>query len=259
MGRKRAPITAEFHEAIDGMAPPRRTDALSKIVDLFAGQPEIYNDYQVDAFDDVINRLIALAEEDALKDVAATLAPIPNAPLETLHTLARHDSIEVAGPVLTGSERLSDEFLIEIVQTRGHKFSQAIAKRKTLDPAVTEQLVLRGDKTILRLVAAHREAQISDGGFDQLRRQSTAVGREKRASKRIPARYTVWLNLPDRREPLACELIDISPGGARIRVASVQPLPPKFTIYLARGRQRGRTCSVAWRQADQAGLQFLKM
>jgi hypothetical protein len=256
MSPRRSWITEEFHDRIAALPPDRRGEVLDKVVSLFSDEPEKYSEYHVAAFDDVILKLIENASKEDRRRVSEILAPIKNAPFETVGNLACDEDIDIARPILTKSERIKPELLLELATTRGSDFMAAIALRKVLDPSVTNALVKRGDKKVLDLIAANKNAEVADGGLDQLRRQRAAAGREKRRSKRVTARYNIWLDLPGK-EPLACQLADISAGGARIKLASTQALPPRFTIFLARARGNPRKCEVAWRTNAEAGLKFL--
>jgi uncharacterized protein (DUF2336 family) len=77
------------------------------------------------------------------------LAPIANAPPRTIHKLAFDDEIEVAGPVLSQSERLTEAALIESAKLKGQDHMLAISRRRTLGEAVTDILIERGDQQVL--------------------------------------------------------------------------------------------------------------
>lgn len=256
MPPRRSWITEEFHDRIAALPEERRGEVLDKIVELFIDTPEKYSEYHVAAFDDVILKLIENASDEDRRRVSEILAPIKNAPTETVYNLARDEDIAIARPILTKSERITPELLVELASTRGTDFMAAIALRKVLDPSVTEALVKRGDKKVLDLIAANKNVEVKEGGLDLLKRQRAAVGKEKRRSKRVAARYNIWLDLPGK-EPFACQLADISAGGARIKLASTLELPKRFTIFLARARGNPRTCEIAWRSKGEAGLRFL--
>jgi uncharacterized protein (DUF2336 family) len=77
------------------------------------------------------------------------LAPIANAAPRTIHKLAFDDEIEVAGPVLSQSERLTEAALIEGAKLKGQDHTLAISRRRTLGEAVTDMLIERGDRQVL--------------------------------------------------------------------------------------------------------------
>lgn len=68
------------------------------------------------------------------------------------------------------------------------------------------------------------------------------------------------LDVGDGSASTACEILDISDGGARLRPLMCAPrmLPDKFTHLLsACGRVR-RKCRVAWRARTELGVQFYR-
>src|SRR5690348_4748629 len=67
------------------------------------------------------------------------LAPIGNAPNGVIRTLARHDEISVAGPVLAQSPQLTDGELVEIAGFKGQGHLGAISERKRVAAARSEE------------------------------------------------------------------------------------------------------------------------
>src|ERR1700726_4563556 len=109
--------------------------------DLFVGGAEQYSEEQIDLFDEVFNRLVIDLETAVRAILANRLAPIPNAPRTIIRSLAFDDSIEVAGPVLTYSERLDDSALIYNASVKGRPHLLAISQRHSLAESVTDLLV----------------------------------------------------------------------------------------------------------------------
>jgi uncharacterized protein (DUF2336 family) len=81
------------------------------------------NDDQIAVFDDVLRKLIERIETRALVELSSRLAPIGNAPIETIRRLAWSDEIAVAGPVLSGSARLTTNDLVKIAATKSPAIS----------------------------------------------------------------------------------------------------------------------------------------
>jgi hypothetical protein len=93
------------------------------------------------------------------------LARIEYAPASVIRKLAFDDEIEVAGPVLSESERLDDEALIENASTKSQDHLLAIAGRRALSEAVTDVLAWRGDRDVAHAVARNEGARFSGAGF----------------------------------------------------------------------------------------------
>ena len=130
--------------------------------------PSNYNDEHVDLFDDVFGLLIEEIETKARAELSNRLAPVDNAPIKVLRTLANDDDIAVAGPVLKLAPRLAEADLVDLAKTKSQAHLQAISARQVLGEAVTDVLVRRGDREVARSVAENRGARISESGFFRL-------------------------------------------------------------------------------------------
>src|SRR6185295_18692969 len=119
-------------------------------------------------FDTVFTRLAAEIEQGARELLAVRLAPISNAPPVTVRALASDDAIEVAGPILTQSERLDDTFLVKNASTKGQEHLLAISRRRSLSEVVTDVLVARGDHQVVLSTAENAGARFSEAGFTTL-------------------------------------------------------------------------------------------
>ena len=68
----------------------------------------------------------------------------------------------------------------------------------------------------------------------------------------VGARLTKAADLSDRQ----CTVIDISEGGARLRVEDPQFVKPQFQLKFDR-TSPGRACKVAWKKDDVIGIKFV--
>jgi uncharacterized protein (DUF2336 family) len=119
-------------------------------------------------FDDVMTRLVNAIESKARARLAQRIAPVPNAPSNVIHMLAFDDDIDVAGSVLTLSDRLDERDLLISAGTKSQKHLLAISQRRTLSEAVTNVLVERGDCDVIYSVVKNSGARFSDAGFRML-------------------------------------------------------------------------------------------
>jgi uncharacterized protein (DUF2336 family) len=156
------------HVLAAGSSDRRRTEMLRRVTDLFLGGAESFNQQQVGLFDDVLARFVKQVETTALAELGTKLAPIDNAPHGIIRSLARHDEIAVAGPVLAQSPQLSDSDLIEIAGSKGQGHLGAISERKRLAAAITDILIQRGDTTVVRKLSKNQGAAFSEGGYVSL-------------------------------------------------------------------------------------------
>ena len=163
----------ELDAAVADVAPERRGHVLAQVTDLFVRDATLYCDDEIALFDDVIARLVAQIEVEARILLAQRLAKVANAPRTVIRMLAFDDCAEVAGPVLTHSERLDEPSLIENARTKSQRHLFAISRRRVLAEPVTDVLAERGDRAVAISVAGNAGARFSDKGFTLLVRRST--------------------------------------------------------------------------------------
>jgi len=146
----------------------RRVETLRRVTDLFINGAVDFSNEQIQLFDDVFQCLIEHIEASAKALLANRLAPIDTAPPLTVRALAFDDLIEVAAPVLSRSERLDDEALIETARNKSQAHLLAISTRRVLSGAVTDVLVLRGNDEVIQSTVNNPGAEFSDRGFTRL-------------------------------------------------------------------------------------------
>src|SRR6202034_1851474 len=146
----------------------RRVETLRRVTDLFISGAVEFADDQIALFDDVFQCLMHHIETSAKALLSNRLAPVDRAPPLTVRALAFDDLIEVAAPVLSQSERLDDETLIETARNKSQAHLMAISIRKVLSGAVTDVLVLRGDDEVVQSTVNNPGAEFSERGFTRL-------------------------------------------------------------------------------------------
>jgi uncharacterized protein (DUF2336 family) len=158
-------IIDELEDAVRTGSRERRVDTLRQVTTLLLNEGDRLNGDQVKVFDDVLCLLIARVESRARAELSARLAPLDYAPPQIIEQLARDDVIAVAGAVLTKSSRLSTEVLVEIASTKSQDHLLAISGRTNLPEAVTDVIVDRGQRTVIRKLAGNASARFSDAGY----------------------------------------------------------------------------------------------
>src|SRR5262245_48599333 len=146
-------IIAELDSAIAGGSPEKRVETLRRVTDLFLSDADRLNDQQITLFDDVLVHLIQRIEATALVQLSSSLAPLDKAPAEVVRQLAYHDEIAVAGPVLTQSNRISEQDLLAIAQSKSQPHLLAMSGRSSLSEALTDVLIERGDVQVTHRLA----------------------------------------------------------------------------------------------------------
>jgi len=162
-----APVSfiPELEEVIAHGSPERRAAMLKRITSLFLDGAERFNDDHVRLFDEVFSRLIQEIESKARIELANRLAPVGNAPVRVVRSLANDDDIAVAGPILKQSPRLAEIDLVDIAKTKSQAHLLAISERARIGEPVTDVLVRRGSSEVVHSVADNRGARLSSDGF----------------------------------------------------------------------------------------------
>jgi uncharacterized protein (DUF2336 family) len=124
-----------------------------------------YTEDEVWMFGEIIGRLEQDIETATRAKLARRLARAGNAPFKVIHKLAFDDSIDVAGPVLRQSERLDSRTLVANARSKSQDHLLAISQRRSIGEEVTDELVTRGNREVVRSVAKNNGARLSDFGI----------------------------------------------------------------------------------------------
>lgn len=162
------PLVEEFEAALTSGSVRSRIDILERITDLFISGAKHYSKDQIDLFDDVMTRLVRTVVAKTRSEVAERLAPITNTPPHLIRVLAFDDDAKVASPVLAQSTRLAERDLLQAARTASQLHLLAIAQRPSLSEAVTDILVERGDRDVVRSLVRHTGARFSKAGLHRL-------------------------------------------------------------------------------------------
>jgi uncharacterized protein (DUF2336 family) len=158
-------IIAELEDAVKSGSSQKRVDTLRQVTNLFLHDGERLSEEQVKVFDGVLCLLIGRVETRARAELSTRLAPVDYAPFEVIQHLARDNEISVAGSVLTNSSRLRTSDLVEIASTKGQDHLFAISARTDLPEVVTDVIVERGERKVIRRLANNASARFSDAGY----------------------------------------------------------------------------------------------
>jgi hypothetical protein len=158
-------IIAELEDAVRSGSSAKRISTLRQVTDLFLHEAERLSYAQVKVFDDVLCHLVDRVETRVKAEVSARLASVDNAPPGVIERLAWDDQIAVAGTVLASSSRLATSTLVEIARTKGQDHLLAISGRTDLPEAVTDVIVDRGERKVIRNLAGNASARFSDSGY----------------------------------------------------------------------------------------------
>jgi uncharacterized protein (DUF2336 family) len=158
-------LIPELEAAIAHGSVERRVKALDHLTGLFLATSEAFSESQVAALDELFVRLSSAIEQTSRRALAIRLADHQRAPPGIIMSLADDDSIDVAQPVLARSLCLDDKALIKIVAAKNQEYLLAVSTRQSISPAVTDVLIRRGDRTVVRSVAGNSGAKFSEEGY----------------------------------------------------------------------------------------------
>ena len=158
-------VIAELEEAVRSGTSEKRVTTLRQVTNLFLHDGARLNDAQIKVFDDVLCLLVSRVETRARAELSKSLAPVEYAPSEVIQRLAKDDEFSVAGQVLNNSKRLTTRTLVEVASTKGQDHLFAISNRMDLPEAVTDVIVNRGERRVIRNLAINTTARFSDTGF----------------------------------------------------------------------------------------------
>ena len=158
----------QLEDAVSGKNVGWRADMLKRVTDLFLLGSGKYTEPQIELFDEVMSKLIDSVEVASRVEFGNRLADVPDAPNSTVRLLAFDESIEVAAPILSRSERLSEADLIKSAETMSQEHLLAISKRRELREGLTDVLVTRGNREVLVSTATNQGSRFSQLGLDTL-------------------------------------------------------------------------------------------
>jgi uncharacterized protein (DUF2336 family) len=156
--------------------PERRAEAARRIAALFLQDAATLRPRHVDLFDGLLTDLVPHAEIRERAELAERLSLLANAPRTLVGQLARENEILVAGPLLRRSPVLDERALLDIASVKGQGHLLALSERPLLSPTLTDVIIRRGDRAVVRRAAGNTGAQFSDNGYSELVRRANWDG-----------------------------------------------------------------------------------
>lgn len=107
------------------------------------------------------------AEVLVRRTMAESLKSIPNLPHDLAVTLAG-DIADVATPMLSYSDALSDKDLFEIISSKSDLHQMAVASRQTVSEAVSGKLAETGNENVVATLMGNEGAEISEATYSKV-------------------------------------------------------------------------------------------
>jgi uncharacterized protein (DUF2336 family) len=161
-------LIPELDDIVSRGDPKRRADAARRISELFLQGAASFRSDHVDLFDGVLTSLVPHAEIAERAELAERLSVLANAPRGLVGQLAHDDEIAIAGPLLRRSPLIDEKMLIEIASEKGQDHLLAMAERPTLSADLTDVIVARGDRKVVRRAAGNAGAAFSSSSYSTL-------------------------------------------------------------------------------------------
>src|ERR1700692_3282506 len=165
-------LIPELDEIVKHGDPKRRAEATRRIAELFLLGAASFRPDHVDLFDGFLSDLVPHPDPAARADLAERLSVLANAPRRLVGQLAREDEISIAGPLLRRSPVIDEQALIEIARDKGQGHLLAMSERPALSPELTDVIVRRGDREVVRRAAGNAGAAFSPTGYSVLIRRA---------------------------------------------------------------------------------------
>lgn len=146
----------------------RRAELLHKLTDLYLVQGDEPSAAEAFLFSEIMERILSEVVPEQKAEIAERVAPSERTPLGLARALAGDADIRVARPVLAHSPVLEEGDILSIAATAGDAHLNAIAGRTTLSSSVTDVLIDRGSREVLRTVSGNHGAAISQRGMMNL-------------------------------------------------------------------------------------------
>jgi uncharacterized protein (DUF2336 family) len=156
--------------------PQRRTEVARAIAALFFQDAARLQPDLVALFDNLLVDLVPHADLAARIDLAERFSTLANAPRQLIGQFARENELQVAAPVLSRSPVLDEAALIEIARLKGQGHLLAMTERPVLSAGLTDVLVERGDRDVVRRAAGNAGAVFSPGGYSELIKRAAQDG-----------------------------------------------------------------------------------
>lgn len=152
-------------------ASEKRRELLGRLTGMFLDGAAVHSDREAALYADVVLQVLEELDLDSRAEYSESVADHDAVPVKVARRLA-DDDIKVAEPVLTRSPVFSDDDLIDIVSKSSQDHMRAISVRPSLSEIVTDQLIERGDETVVRTVSANDGARFSTNGLEELAHRS---------------------------------------------------------------------------------------
>jgi len=169
-----------------------RAETAAKIaVDFSVG---VLGEREREMAEEIFRLMVKDAEIRVREALAQNLKENPSVPHDVAVSLAR-DVESVSIPVLRFSEVLTDEDLVEIIQSQDVDKQKAIASRPSVSEAVSDVLVGTSNEDVVSTLVSNQGAEISEGSLEKV---ISEMGESDAVQKAMAVRPHLPLTVSER-------------------------------------------------------------
>ena len=84
-----------------------------------------------------------------------------------------------------------------------------------------------------------------------------AVFKKENRRRRHTTKSEAWLMLEGGFAKRSCTVLDLSAGGARIKLAEAGPIANRLSLALTKDARKATRCRVVWSKESVVGLEFI--
>ena len=151
-----------------------KTELAAVVNGLFQDQGTALSDREKTLMFNIIQQLVHEVEVSVRVRLSQKFADNPDVPADLIKTLAS-DELDVAYPVLTKSNVLQDQDLIEIIRLRTEEYHLAITLRSDISESVSDALIETENVGVITRLLKNEGAHISHAAMSYLVEQSQRV------------------------------------------------------------------------------------
>ena len=146
----------------------KRRDLLREVSDVFFDENEANRSAtECQMFDEILVAVATDMTEEIRKNLAVKVAR-SKSPLRRTARRFASDTLTVARPVLQHADSLTEDDLVEIVNTKPQSHLMAVSKRKNLTEVVSDALVVKGEDPVVASLLENQTASISRKSFESI-------------------------------------------------------------------------------------------
>lgn len=248
------PLLRELDTALACADSARRARIANGITALFAGRKDAFDHPAHALFETVFEHLAKGADPILMASMAEGLADLAHAPAALIRRFAHDADPIVAGPVLARSPQLAEADIAATAVRCSAAHLLAIVQRPDLSEDLAALLIARADRPAIDRLAINPHARFRIGDFSTLLGRASADDRGRVLTCQPADILTSNGSIAAR-----ATMIDISPGGAKLELATAPPLSDGIAIRLPNVEDFRLQGRIVWRARGKLGIQFYQL